>query len=128
MSSTIHAILIQKACFDPCRGWDPASRAKTGCTLSKVWFRTYIDCRRVVHSLLAATRKRLNVRLPRFRSSPLRRAHHKAKRKRDSAQPQERFVASMPNAAEPLLIVEHLKKYFPIHRGVFGGVADYVKA
>ena len=34
----------------------------------------------------------------------------------------------MPNAAEPLLIVEHLKKYFPIHRGVFGGVADYVKA
>ena len=34
----------------------------------------------------------------------------------------------MPNSAEPLLIVEHLKKYFPIHRGVFGGVADYVKA
>src|SRR5215470_7967020 len=34
----------------------------------------------------------------------------------------------MPNAAEQLLSVVHLKKYFPIHRGVFGGVADYVKA
>jgi len=34
----------------------------------------------------------------------------------------------MPDMAEPLLSVEHLKKYFPIHRGVFGRVADYVKA
>jgi len=29
---------------------------------------------------------------------------------------------------EPLLTVEHLKKYFPIHRGVLGRVAKYVKA
>src|SRR5436190_1617263 len=34
----------------------------------------------------------------------------------------------MPDAIEPLLSVRHLKKYFPIHRGVFGRVADYVKA
>jgi oligopeptide/dipeptide ABC transporter ATP-binding protein len=34
----------------------------------------------------------------------------------------------MPDMAEPLLSVEHLKKYFPIHRGVFGRVAEYVKA
>ena len=34
----------------------------------------------------------------------------------------------MPDLAEPLLCVEHLKKYFPIHRGIFGRVADYVKA
>jgi peptide/nickel transport system ATP-binding protein len=30
--------------------------------------------------------------------------------------------------AEPLLSVQNLKKYFPIHRGVFGQVAAYVKA
>jgi oligopeptide/dipeptide ABC transporter ATP-binding protein len=29
---------------------------------------------------------------------------------------------------EPLLTVQHLKKYFPIHRGVFGRTAEYVKA
>ena len=34
----------------------------------------------------------------------------------------------MPDMAEPLLSVEHLKKYFPIHRGIFGRVANYVKA
>jgi oligopeptide/dipeptide ABC transporter ATP-binding protein len=34
----------------------------------------------------------------------------------------------MPDLPEPLLRVEHLKKYFPIHRGVFARVADYVKA
>jgi oligopeptide/dipeptide ABC transporter ATP-binding protein len=34
----------------------------------------------------------------------------------------------MPELTEPLLSVRHLKKYFPIHRGVFGRVADYVKA
>ena len=34
----------------------------------------------------------------------------------------------MPDAAEPLLSVEHLKKYFPIHRGVFSRVGAHVKA
>jgi peptide/nickel transport system ATP-binding protein len=34
----------------------------------------------------------------------------------------------MPDAAEPLLSVQHLKKYFPIHRGVFGRVGAHVKA
>jgi oligopeptide/dipeptide ABC transporter ATP-binding protein len=33
----------------------------------------------------------------------------------------------MPDAA-PLLSVEHLKKYFPVHGGVFSRVAAYVKA
>src|SRR5690349_4708733 len=39
-----------------------------------------------------------------------------------------RFVAFMPDTAEPLLDVQHLKKYFPIHRGVLGRVAAHVKA
>jgi oligopeptide/dipeptide ABC transporter ATP-binding protein len=34
----------------------------------------------------------------------------------------------MPDAAEPLLSVQHLKKYFPIHRGVLGRVTAHVKA
>jgi len=34
----------------------------------------------------------------------------------------------MPDAAEPLLRVQHLKKYFPIHKGVLGRVAAHVKA
>src|SRR5262245_6549929 len=34
----------------------------------------------------------------------------------------------MPDAATALLSVQHLKKYFPIHRGVFGRVAAHVKA
>jgi oligopeptide/dipeptide ABC transporter ATP-binding protein len=36
--------------------------------------------------------------------------------------------ASMPEATEPLLLVQNLKKYFPIHQGVFSSVAAYVKA
>src|SRR5215467_13785357 len=36
--------------------------------------------------------------------------------------------ASMPEATEPLLSVQNLKKYFPIHQGVFSSVAAYVKA
>src|SRR6185436_9644169 len=36
--------------------------------------------------------------------------------------------ASMPEAVEPLLSVTHLKKYFPIRRGVLSRVAAYVKA
>src|SRR6266480_6536655 len=39
-----------------------------------------------------------------------------------------RSVAFMPDAAEPLLSVRHLKKYFPIRRGVFSRVAAHVKA
>ena len=34
----------------------------------------------------------------------------------------------MPETAEPLLSVQHLKKYFPIYKGVFSRVAAYVKA
>jgi oligopeptide/dipeptide ABC transporter ATP-binding protein len=34
----------------------------------------------------------------------------------------------MPEAAQPLLSVQHLKKYFPVHRGIFSKVAVYVKA
>jgi oligopeptide/dipeptide ABC transporter ATP-binding protein len=34
----------------------------------------------------------------------------------------------MPDKAPPLLSVQHLKKYFPIHRGIFSKVAAYVKA
>ena len=34
----------------------------------------------------------------------------------------------MPEAAEPLLSVSHLKKYFPIRRGALSRVAAYVKA
>jgi oligopeptide/dipeptide ABC transporter ATP-binding protein len=34
----------------------------------------------------------------------------------------------MPDATEPLLSVQHLKKYFPIRRGVLSRVAAYVKA
>src|SRR5689334_3975413 len=34
----------------------------------------------------------------------------------------------MPEAAQPLLSVQHLKKYFPIYRGVFSKVAAYLKA
>ena len=34
----------------------------------------------------------------------------------------------MPDAAEPLLSVQHLKKYFPIRRGVFSRVAAHVRA
>src|SRR5215469_13910191 len=41
---------------------------------------------------------------------------------------QEEFAAFMPEAAQPLLSVQHLKKYFPIHRGIFSKVAAYVKA
>jgi oligopeptide/dipeptide ABC transporter ATP-binding protein len=36
--------------------------------------------------------------------------------------------ASMPEATAPLLSVQNLKKYFPIHQGVFSSVAAYVKA
>src|SRR5215471_11492967 len=34
----------------------------------------------------------------------------------------------MPDAAVPLLSVQHLKKYFPIHSGVLGRATAYVKA
>jgi oligopeptide transport system ATP-binding protein len=34
----------------------------------------------------------------------------------------------MPEPIEPLLNVQHLKKYFPIHRGAFGRVGAHVKA
>jgi oligopeptide/dipeptide ABC transporter ATP-binding protein len=34
----------------------------------------------------------------------------------------------MPDASGPLLSVQHLKKYFPVHRGVLGRVAAHVRA
>src|SRR2546425_11271145 len=34
----------------------------------------------------------------------------------------------MPDAAEPLVSVRNLKKYFPIHRGVLSRVAAHVQA
>jgi len=34
----------------------------------------------------------------------------------------------MPDVAEPLVSVQHLKKYFPIHSGIFGRATAYVKA
>ena len=34
----------------------------------------------------------------------------------------------MPDAAEPLLSVRNLKKYFPIRRGILSRVVDHVKA
>jgi oligopeptide/dipeptide ABC transporter ATP-binding protein len=34
----------------------------------------------------------------------------------------------MPDTAEPLLTVQHLRKYFPIHRGILGRVSAHVKA
>src|SRR5439155_3731428 len=39
-----------------------------------------------------------------------------------------RSVAFMPDAAEPILSVRNLKKYFPIRRGVLARVAAHVKA
>src|SRR5262245_50327312 len=39
-----------------------------------------------------------------------------------------RCVAFMPDASEPILSVQNLKKYFPIRRGVLSRVAAYVKA
>jgi len=34
----------------------------------------------------------------------------------------------MPDVPDPLLSVQHLKKYFPIHSGIFGRATAYVKA
>ncbi len=34
----------------------------------------------------------------------------------------------MPDAAAPFLSVQHLKKYFPVHRGVLSRVVAHVKA
>src|SRR5712692_4052502 len=65
----------------------------------------------------AATKELSNARYLRFRSSMLPSVSH-----------QGRFVAFMPDATEPLLSVRHLKKYFPIRRGVLSRVAAYVKA
>src|SRR5580693_5869764 len=69
----------------------------------------------VVPSRRGATKELLNVRSPKFRWSL-------------SPTIIMRFVAFMPDAAEPLLSVHNLKKYFPIHRGVLGRVAAHVKA
>src|SRR5438552_7584048 len=69
-------------------------------------------------SLHGATRKQSNARSPKFRwsLSPI------------TKMISIRFGAFMPDAAEPLLSVQHLRKYFPIHRGVLGRVAAHVKA
>src|SRR4030095_6635357 len=65
-------------------------------------------------SPLAVTRRQLNAPSPKSNSNPL--------------LINTRFGAFMPEAVEPLLSVSHLKKYFPIRRGVLSRVAAYVKA
>src|SRR6266516_1959881 len=62
----------------------------------------------------AATKRLSNVRSPQFRSSLFPNVR--------------RSVAFMPDAAEPLLSVRNLKKYFPIRRGILSRVVDHVKA
>src|SRR5262245_677893 len=88
---------------------------RTGSTPSKAWSRIFFNCHKVARLLHAATNEPSNAQSAKFRSSP-------------RANPPERFVAFMPDMAEPLLTVRNLKKYFPIHRGVLGRVAAHVKA
>src|SRR5262245_33311444 len=117
MSSTIRSTRTPKACCARFRGSARAPRARrsgAGCTPSKAWCRTYFICRKAARSRRAATRERWSVLAPRFRWRRFKNT--------------ERSVAFMPEAAEPLLSVQHLKKYFPIHRGVLGRVAAHVKA
>src|SRR5262252_1114087 len=59
-------------------------------------------------------------------ASPTRSASAIARSLKKRRSHQERSVAFMPD--EPLLTVQHLKKYFPIHRGVLGRAAEFVKA
>src|SRR5262245_12183866 len=89
----------------------------------RAWFRVFCICPRAVPSRRAATREPRNAP---FRKSRSCRLSPRQSLKLDSDQ--ERSVAFMPDASAPLLSVQHLKKYFPIHRGVLGRVAAYVKA
>ena len=120
-SFTTPSILIRKACCAPCRALDRASRktASGVCMPSMAWFRTFSTCRRAVRSPRVATNEPSNAPFPRFRWSAT---------PGDSAKPAMRFAAFMPEATQPLLSVQHLKKYFPIHRGIFSKVAAHVKA
>ena len=88
-------------------------------TPSMAWFRTFSTCRRAVRLPRVAISEPSNAPFPRFRWSALpatARSHR------------VRFAAFMPEATQPLLSVQHLKKYFPIHKGIFSKVAAYVKA
>src|SRR5262249_8609961 len=109
---------------------------------SRAWSRIFSACRMVARSRRAVIRRPSNARSPRFRSSlyreqsrqdmtganasPTRSASAIARSLKKRRSHQERSVAFMLD--EPLLTVQHLKKYFPIHRGVFGRTAEYVKA
>src|SRR5262249_37156714 len=102
------------------------------------WYRISCTCRRDAPLPHAAINARTNARLPRFRysisgakASAIARSHQEmsgAKARAIARSHLERFAAFMPEAARPILSVQHLKKYFPIHRGVFSKVAAYVKA
>src|SRR5437764_10837079 len=117
MYSIIRSIHTRKVC---CVQFPASARAwrwrpgKIACMPSMEWCRISYTCRTGAPSRRAATKGLLNVRSPKFLSNRFLNVR--------------RSAVFMPDRAEPLLSVQHLKKYFPIHRGVLGRVADHVKA
>src|SRR5262249_48735299 len=102
-SFTIPDIPIPRACYARCRAWVRVSRKaviEDVYTRSMEWFRISCTCRRDVLLAPAATNARSNARSLRLGSKG-------------------EFAAFMPEAPQPLLSVQHLKKYFPIHGGIF---------
>src|SRR5262245_18240481 len=118
MSFIARGILIPKGFYVLYPGWGRAPRSapagKAASTRSTAWFRTFCTFPKAAPSRRVVIRRPSNARGPKSRWSRFPKIR--------------RFAAFMPDLAEPLLSVQHLKKYFPIHRGVFGRVADYVKA
>src|SRR5438105_1889530 len=117
MCFIIRNILTRRVCCAP----SPVSvralkilNGKIASMRSRGWFRICCTFRRAALSLHAAIRKRSNARFPKFPWNP--------------SAVIKKSGAFMPDANEPLLSVQHLKKYFPIHRGVLGRVAAHVKA
>src|SRR5262245_27066092 len=126
MSSTIPDIHTRKGCCVPCRDWAPAPTRKAACTQSKAWFLICFACRKAARSPRAATSGRPNAPLRRSRSRLPRKVTMSAATR--NPHHRERSAAFMPDMREPLLTVQHLKKYFPVHRGVLGRVTAHVKA
>src|SRR5437660_3046130 len=114
MCFTIRSIHIRKVSFDLFRALAPAFKKKIGSRSSRVWCRIFFTCPTDAHSRRAATKEPSNARFLRSRSSMCLKA--------------KRSVAFMPDATDSLLSVQHLKKYFPIRRGVLSREAAYVKA
>src|SRR5437867_9865113 len=114
MFSTIQNIRIRKACSARSRVWGLVLRSEIAYMRSKARFRIFCTCPAGAHLRRGVIRERRNARLQKFRWNVLPNCM--------------RSAAFMPDVAEPLLSVQHLKKYFPIHRGVFGRVAAHVKA